>query len=103
MNSDRRIIIVTGSNGRIGDAVMRRFAGRFDQVVGFDREAPGPPPPGCVAVPVEITSDESVREGLIASTRTGLARALRQATKGRAHWRRQWPDHLAAARRVGIR
>ena len=34
------IIIVTGSNGRIGDAVMRRFAGRFDQVVGFDRKAP---------------------------------------------------------------
>ena len=64
MTSDRGIIIVTGSNGRIGDAVMRRFAGRFDQVVGFDRQAPGPPPPGCVFVPVEITSDESVRDGL---------------------------------------
>jgi nucleoside-diphosphate-sugar epimerase len=60
------MIIVTGSNGRIGDAVMRRFAGRFDTTVGFDRKAPGPPPPGCVAVPVEITSDESVGEGLIA-------------------------------------
>ena len=61
---DRGIIIVTGSNGRIGDAVMRRFAGRFADVVGFDRKAPGPPPPGCVYVPVEITSDESVRDGL---------------------------------------
>jgi nucleoside-diphosphate-sugar epimerase len=60
------IIIVTGSNGRIGDAVMRRFAGRFDSVVGFDRKAPGPPPPGCVAIPVEITIDESVRDGLTA-------------------------------------
>jgi len=60
------MILVTGSNGRIGDAVMRRFAGRFDTIVGFDRKSPGPPPPGCVAVPVEITSDESVREGLIA-------------------------------------
>lgn len=57
-------IIVTGSNGRIGDAVMRRFAGRFGAVVGFDRKAPKAPPPGCVAVPVEITSDESVRAGL---------------------------------------
>jgi nucleoside-diphosphate-sugar epimerase len=58
------IVIVTGSNGTIGDAVMRRFAGRFDDVVGFDRKAPKPPPPGCTYMPVEITSDESVREGL---------------------------------------
>ncbi|HEX6174128.1 MAG TPA: NAD-dependent epimerase/dehydratase family protein [Candidatus Binatia bacterium] len=43
---------------------MRRFAGRFDDVVGFDRKAPNPPPPGCTAVAVDITSDESVREGL---------------------------------------
>jgi nucleoside-diphosphate-sugar epimerase/uncharacterized membrane protein len=64
MDADRGIIIVTGSNGRIGDAVMRRFAGRFEHVVGFDRKAPGSPPPGCVHVPVEITSEESVREGL---------------------------------------
>ena len=27
------IILVTGSNGRIGGAVMRRFAGRFSDVV----------------------------------------------------------------------
>jgi nucleoside-diphosphate-sugar epimerase len=58
------IVIVTGSNGTIGDAIMRRFAGRFDDVVGFDRKAPNPPPPGCTAVAVDITSDESVREGL---------------------------------------
>lgn len=64
MTMDSGIIIVTGANGRIGDAVMRRFAGRFREVVGFDRKAPKPPPPGCVYVPVEITSDESVREGL---------------------------------------
>jgi nucleoside-diphosphate-sugar epimerase/uncharacterized membrane protein len=64
MRPDRGIIIVSGSNGRIGDAVMRRLAGRFQDVVGFDRKAPTPPPPGCVYVPVEITSDESVRDGL---------------------------------------
>lgn len=57
-------IIVTGANGRIGEAVMRRFVGRFGDVVGFDRKAPKPPPPGCTYVPVELTSDESVREGL---------------------------------------
>ena len=58
------IVIVTGSNGSIGTAVMRRFAGRFEGVIGFDRKAPAPPPEGCVAVPVDVTSDESVRSGL---------------------------------------
>jgi nucleoside-diphosphate-sugar epimerase len=66
MTTGNGIVIVTGSNGRIGDAVMRRFVGRFDQVVGFDRKADNPPPPGCVHVPVDITSDESVQQGLTA-------------------------------------
>src|ERR1700682_5020297 len=64
MKVGRKSVIVSGSNGRIGDAVMRRLAGRFTDVVGFDRKAPRPPPPGCVYVPVEITSDDSVRDGL---------------------------------------
>ena len=64
MKTESGTIIVTGSNGTIGDAVMRRLAGRFESVVGFDRKAPTPPPPDCVYMPVEITSDESVREGL---------------------------------------
>lgn len=64
MKTESGIVLVTGSNGTIGDAVMRRFAGRFESVVGFDRKAPTPPPPGCTYMPVEITSDESVREGL---------------------------------------
>lgn len=58
------IVLVTGSNGRIGSAVMRRLRRRFDNVVGLDRKAPGPPPPDCVAIPVDITSDESMQEGL---------------------------------------
>ncbi|MBA2702233.1 MAG: NAD(P)-dependent oxidoreductase [Blastocatellia bacterium] len=62
--TENGIVIVTGSTGRIGDAVMRRFTGRFNEVVGLDRKAPSPPPPGCTYIPVEITSDESVREGL---------------------------------------
>ena len=57
------IVIVTGSNGRIGEAVMKRLAGRFSAVIGFDRAAPTPQP-DCVYVPVEITSDDSVRAGL---------------------------------------
>lgn len=64
MAPDPGIIIVTGSNGRIGDAVMRRFAGRFADVVGFDRKAPMPAPEGCTYVAVDITSDTDVLEGL---------------------------------------
>ena len=64
MSAENGIVIITGSNGRIGDAVMKRFAERFSDVVGFDRKAPNPPPPGCTYIAVEITSDESVREGL---------------------------------------
>jgi len=64
IKTESGIILVTGSNGRIGAAVMQRFAGRFSDVVGFDRKAPSPPPPGCTYIPVDVTSDESVREGL---------------------------------------
>ena len=64
MKPKRNIVLITGSNGRIGDAVMQRLSGRFSDVVGFDRKAPAPPPPGCTHIPVDITSDESVREGL---------------------------------------
>jgi nucleoside-diphosphate-sugar epimerase/uncharacterized membrane protein len=64
MTPEKGIILVTGSNGSIGTAVMRQFAGRFEHVVGFDRKAPTPPPEGCVAVAVDVTSDEGVRSGL---------------------------------------
>ncbi len=62
--TEKGIVLVTGSSGRIGSAVMRRFAGRFGEVVGFDRKAPKTQPPGCQFIAVEITSDKSVTEGL---------------------------------------
>ncbi len=64
MDPKREIVLVTGASGRIGTAVMERLAGRFSDVVGFDRKAPSPPPPGCTHIPVDITSDESLRDGL---------------------------------------
>lgn len=36
------IVLITGSNGRIGSAVMKRLTGQFSDVVGFDRQAPTP-------------------------------------------------------------
>ena len=56
-------VLVTGSSGLIGSAVIRRLAERFT-VVGFDREGPPHPPPMAECVCVDVTSDESVREGL---------------------------------------
>ncbi len=42
MNAERRIVLVTGSNGRIGTEVMRRLTGRFSDVVGLDRSMSDP-------------------------------------------------------------
>ena len=64
MKPERDIVLITGCNGRIGSAVMQRFAGRFSDVVGLDRNAPAPPPPQCVRIPVDIASEENVNEGL---------------------------------------
>ncbi|MHB8622875.1 MAG: SPW repeat domain-containing protein [Sulfuricaulis sp.] len=64
MKPNGDIVLITGANGRIGAALMRRLSERFDNVVGFDLKAPTPPPPDCVRIPVDITSDESVQEGL---------------------------------------
>jgi nucleoside-diphosphate-sugar epimerase len=64
MKTKGDIVLITGSNGRIGTAAMRRLRQSFDNVVGFDLKAPTPPPPDCVRIAVDITSDESVKEGL---------------------------------------
>ena len=64
MNAQRSIVLVTGSNGRIGRAVMERLGPMFTDVVGFDLSAPSPPPPGCTRIPVDISSEDSVRKGL---------------------------------------
>lgn len=64
MTPDKGLVLITGANGRIGSAVARRLAERFTEVVGFDLQAPSPPPPGCTRIPVDIGSDSSVRNGL---------------------------------------
>ncbi len=63
MFTKKSLVIVTGSSGFIGDATMERLAREGFEVVGFDREASSSPPPGCTAIPVDVTSDESVHDG----------------------------------------
>ena len=61
-NSD--IILVTGSNGRIGTAVMKALRARYDNVVGFDSKAEENPPEGCTRIAVDIADQASVDAGL---------------------------------------
>ena len=64
MKSDKGLVLITGVNGRIGSAVARRLAARFSEVIGFDQHAPSPPPPDCTRIPVDVSSEASVRDGL---------------------------------------
>lgn len=63
MSARKDTVIVTGSSGLIGSAVVNRFA-EYYRVVGFDAEGPRRPPPAAECVCVDVTSDESVKEGL---------------------------------------
>lgn len=53
------VVLVTGSSGLIGRAVVRRLAKNF-VMVGFDREGWPNPPPEAECVCVDLTSGESV-------------------------------------------
>ncbi len=64
MKPEGDIVLVTGSNGRIGSAVMRELRKIYTNVVGFDTKAEADPPEGCTRIPVDITSDQSVADGL---------------------------------------
>ncbi len=64
MSDTSGLILVTGSNGRIGSAVMKRLTGKYGQVIGFDQKAPTPPPPDCVRIAVDTSSDNSLNESL---------------------------------------
>ena len=59
----KQLILVTGSSGFIGSAVIRRFGEQF-ALVGLDRDGPPHPPPIAECVCVDLTSDESVRAAL---------------------------------------
>jgi len=63
MHSGNQIIIVTGSSGLIGSAVVKRLSRRF-RVIGFDRAGPPHAPPGAESVDVDLTSEKSVQRAL---------------------------------------
>ena len=60
---DRPAVIVTGSSGLLGTAVIRALAPRY-QLVGFDRAGPPYPPLEAECVSVDLTDDGSLRRAL---------------------------------------
>lgn len=54
------LVVVTGSSGFIGSALINRFAGRF-ALVGFDRMASHAPPPAAECVCIDLTSEAGVK------------------------------------------
>ena len=63
MATERETVLVTGSSGFIGRAIVGRLAERF-AVVGLDLHPPGELPPSASFERIDLTSDESVRKAL---------------------------------------
>lgn len=63
MNQQSDVVLVTGSSGLIGRPVIRRLAGTA-RVVGFDRDGDPHPPREAECVCVDVTSEQSIRDGL---------------------------------------
>lgn len=59
----RENVIVTGSSGMIGSALIERIGNRY-QVFGFDRTESSTPPPQAERIMMDLTDDESVEDGL---------------------------------------
>src|SRR5688500_3742395 len=52
-------VIITGSSGFIGSALIGKLSGRFG-LVGFDRIASGAPPPQAECVCIDLASEEGL-------------------------------------------
>ncbi|WP_020607683.1 NAD-dependent epimerase/dehydratase family protein [Spirosoma spitsbergense] len=57
------VIIVTGSSGLIGRALVKKLTASY-QMVGFDRPGPPYPPEEAVCISVDMTNKQSIEEGL---------------------------------------
>lgn len=61
--SGHEVMIITGSSGLIGSALVRRLAGRF-RVIGFDCAGDPHPPREAECVYADVTCEESIRAAL---------------------------------------
>jgi nucleoside-diphosphate-sugar epimerase len=63
MRESKDTIIVTGSTGFIGSALIKKFAGRF-ALVGFDRMTTHQPQPMAACIHIDLASEDSIAAGL---------------------------------------
>ena len=63
LHADKPVVLVTGSSGLLGTAVLEDLC-RDYQVVGFDRDGQPQPPREVECVCVDLTSETSVGKGL---------------------------------------
>ncbi len=57
------VIVITGSSGLIGSALIKRLAGKF-KLIGLDRDGPPYPPKEAECIPMDITSVESISRAM---------------------------------------
>jgi nucleoside-diphosphate-sugar epimerase len=73
MNEQRENLIITGSSGLIGSALIERLGDRYT-IFGFDREQSPPPPPAAERVIADLTSDESLDQAFHQIRARGVTR-----------------------------
>ena len=62
-NSDKEVVVVTGSSGLIGTRIIQRLAKNY-RVIGLDRAGNPFPPTEAECVCYDITSEESIRAAM---------------------------------------
>lgn len=60
---NKEVIVITGSSGLVGSALIKRLAGRF-RLVGMDRDGPPYPPVEAECIPMNITSEDSISRAM---------------------------------------
>lgn len=58
--SPQEVVLVTGSSGYIGSALINELAGRY-RLAGIDRIANRQPPPAAECVCIDLTSEHAVK------------------------------------------
>jgi len=63
MKAEKKVIIITGSGGFIGSALVNKLAGRF-ALIGFDRAVTRQPPAAAECVCIDLTSEQAIAAAL---------------------------------------
>jgi nucleoside-diphosphate-sugar epimerase len=60
------VVVITGSSGLIGSAVVRRLGARWGdyRLVGFDRAGPPEPPPQAECICIDLTAEQSLKQAM---------------------------------------